>query len=876
MNAFPRRKRSLAAALIAAAAIVPLASSTTADAAVTTTKWNRAQFLQHALGFAANSTPAIDSVTYDRFQHLLRQTGNFAILIGDPKTDATFAAGARTVEAAAKAEGISKVYWFNPNLTGGATVGTTAWPNFDIRNSASITSLTAASRNKYNDAWGNIVAQSLGNGVVATRTNPGAAGQAVTTAAGTNVNDAGAPVFDYTGGWPTVPANSQDSYFLVYNTDNKVGDANDKIVASVNLTDDADVGTKVAAAIDNKTFATVEQFSWWREEANERSRAASLTTPTRGPNVEVLTEADRAGWNVNQITLPELVDLLQNATDADAAVLLGGTWCPNTRAVLPFVNKEAKAQNVPVYNYDTVLDGGKVAGNPTGGANPLQTRNAHNNGAFPSFLYAELVKQFLSNFQTEYQVGEGNAITFFPGGDTTKTADKVARLQVPYLFGYKGKGGTQPFGGTTRHWIHKVSATANKEYMSNWWNTNPQPNQLGLSGLPQEAPYWTTLNQRIAGYTWKTEPATVLADRTISTDATQFILDGDTATVTATQTGLSVTSGGPLAAGPAAIAPALAALGANAPTSFDDLKAKHLAERAKPLPDQTYLGQLNALAAPWGLADTRKSSVNTAWGNASTPSSVIGGATAKRALEVFFGGLPGGSLYTARTVAANEVTEGTAPTVSVTVSNPAGRTPAGNLSVDVKSAGASVHTGTAAVTGGAASFTLPATLAPGTYEYTVSYAGDEFIDAWSETRSLTVKAKDVVVNPTPEPTPDPTVVPIVTPAPTATPTPIPVAVKAKASKVAGAVSKAPTSKKSGKYKVTITTAKSAAKATGKVTLTLKKGKTTKKVTGTLKNGVVTVRVPKLAKGTWKVTVAWAGDTTYQAASASGASIKVTK
>ena len=399
MNAFPRRKRSLAAALIAAAAIVPLASSTTADAAVTTTQWNRSVYLQHALGFAANSTPVIDSVTYDRFQHLLRQPGNFAILIGDPKTDATFAARARTVETAAKAEGIGKVYWFNPNLTGGATVGTTAWPDFDIRNSASITSLTAASRNKYNDAWGNIVAQSLGNGVVATRTNPGAAGQAVTTAAGTNVNDVNAPVFDYTGGWPAVPANSQDSYFLVYNTDNTVGADKDKIVSSVNLTDDADVATKVAAAIDGKTFATVQQFEWWKEEANERARAAA-TNATLGPDVPVLTEADRAGWSVNQVTLPELVDLLQNATDADAAILLGGTWCPNTRAVLPFVNKEAKAQNVTVYNYDTVLDGGKVAGNPTGGSNPLQTRNAHNNGAFPSVLYAELVQQFLSNFET--------------------------------------------------------------------------------------------------------------------------------------------------------------------------------------------------------------------------------------------------------------------------------------------------------------------------------------------------------------------------------------------------------------------------------------------------------------------------------------------
>ena len=56
----------------------------------------------------------------------------------------------------------------------------------------------------------------------------------------------------------------------------------------------------------------------------------------------------------------------------------------------------------------------------------------------------------------------------------------------------------------------------------------------------------------------------------------------------------------------------------------------------------------------------------------------------------------------------------------------------------------------------------------------------------------------------------------------------------------------------------------------------KKGKTTKTVTGTLKNGVVTVSVPKLARGTWKVTISWAGDTNYQSGSVSGASIKVKK
>ena len=113
----------------------------------TTTKYTRATYLQHALGLpAANTNPVIESVTYDRFQHLLQQSGNFAILIGDPATDATFAARAQDVEAAAKAAGVTKVYWFNPNLSGNAKVGTVTVPNLDIRNPAGITSLSARRR----------------------------------------------------------------------------------------------------------------------------------------------------------------------------------------------------------------------------------------------------------------------------------------------------------------------------------------------------------------------------------------------------------------------------------------------------------------------------------------------------------------------------------------------------------------------------------------------------------------------------------------------------------------------------------------------------------------------------------------------------------
>ena len=39
---------------------------------------------------------------------------------------------------------------------------------------------------------------------------------------------------------------------------------------------------------------------------------------------------------------------------------------------------------------------------------------------------------------------------------------------------------------------------------------------------------------------------------------------------------------------------------------------------------------------------------------------------------------------------------------------------------------------------------------------------------------------------------------------------------------------------------------------------------------------MTFTVPKLAKGTWTVAISWAGDAKYQAASATGAAIKVKK
>jgi len=100
--------------------------------------------------------------------------------------------------------------------------------------------------------------------------------------------------------------------------------------------------------------------------------------------------------------------------------------------------------------------------------------------------------------------------------------------------------------------------------------------------------------------------------------------------------------------------------------------------------------------------------------------------------------------------------------------------------------------------------------------------------------------------------------------------------KGKVSKVATKVIKTPTSKKKGKATVTVTVPKGLAAATGKATVTVTKGSVKKPLTVTLKSGKATVTLPKLAKGTWKVSVKYAGSTTYAAASGTTAKVVVKK
>ncbi|HEX5926483.1 MAG TPA: hypothetical protein VFY45_21820, partial [Baekduia sp.] len=863
-----------AGALAAAAAVVSLATAPAAGAApartATTTSYSTATYLQHALGLPSTDTsPAIEPVTYGRFQWLLQQSGNFAVLIGDPAEDATFAGRAQDVEAAAKAADVQKVYWFNPNLSGNAKVGNITEPNLDIRDPAGITSLVAASQEKYDDAWSNLVGLYLGNGVTVIPDDPGSESATVEVTKGTaTINDNGqsaghstkvgdsngGALYDYTSG--SAPTNALHSFFFIYNKAHEDGGQPAKIVSWTDLTTQAgststkaDVATAIGT-VGASQLAASDEFAWWKSDVNTR-QVTQAPTDARGASHPVLTDADDAdGWRIDQVTYPELVDLLKHANTANAVILFGGTWCPNTRPVLGSINKYAQENGVKVYNFDTVLDGGLVGGGTTSSSNPLQSRNTTAAGsstakANPSFLYGDLVSQYLNNVKTQYDYTTGGpAVTYYADGGTSGTLSSVRKLQVPFLIGYQGTSGTEPNGGVTRQWIIKKDDSTYTEYMSQWWFTNPRPNELGITTIPLDAPIWSTINAQLADFTWQTDPEKLYPNTAVDTDDADYLVSADTATVKYTAAGgstpasVTVTSAGtsPIAISPAALSAALTAVGTPAPANLAAAKTALIDAQTASTPDSTLISNLSTIVGAWGVAQQRKTKVISTWGKATSPGSVAGGLAAVRAAEVFFGGLPGGVL-SRRTVTADAVTSGTAPKVKITIANDYGRIPTGDVLLTVTKGGTTVASASASVVQDAASFTLPV-LGAGRYDYTLSYVGDEQIAAFTETGSLTVSPAGETPVETP---PSPRVSAPVSASPSVSTTATSTKVsRTRASKVKGVVSKAPTSKKAGKYKVTITTPKGASAASGKVTIKLKKGKTTKTITGKLSRGVVTV------------------------------------
>ncbi|MGC4174447.1 Ig-like domain-containing protein [Demequina sp.] len=777
-------------------------------------------YLADTLGLPAQSI--VETVTYDRFQWLLQQPGQFAFVVGSTN-DANFKTRVQEADAAAREAGATKLYWFDPNLTG----YTDANRKLDVRNPETI-NLAAASQTIFGNIWRNVIGQYLGNGIQST---PNSSGNSVTVTANDSVvNDSVNPAWDLrTGATPAV--SSTDDVFFVYDKDRTVDGVADKVADFVNLSTVADAKPGVTAALatvgGGAAIDAIGQFYWWKDSNNKIQANQNGGTPEGIARYggDILNDSDNAdGWNVKQVTYPELLHLLSiKEQGANFALLFGGTWCPNTRAVIKFVNQEAVENDVTVYNFDLVLDGGKTNGS-NGGSNPIHVRdNAASGSTFnfrPSFVYGDLVRTYFANLITQYDPNSGNRVAYYPSGNQSAFPDVVRKLQVPFLIGYERGVSTNPSGtAVKRQWIQQ-NTDANtglatfKEYMTNWWFTQPSA-QIGLNfAIPADESTLTSaeqsqLAQARANVAFAQEaldkldvffgglPGAVKSTRTVTAPDAVYGADATVALAIANKYGRV----------PAGVA-TLSINGAEYPVTV----AQNAAEFTVP--------GLPAGSHPFTITYAADSQL---LGFTETGTLTVTKAAVKSAA---------GAVVT-------KPTPQKAGSYKVTVTEPSGLAKAsGAVTVTLKN-GSTTKTATGTVTAGTATIALPK-LPAGTWTASVAYAGDANYAAKTVAGGSVVSSKSAV------------------------------------SKVAGAVSKTPTSTKAGAYKVTVSAPAGLAKASGKVTVTLKKGSSKKTVTGTLKSGVVTIAVPKLAKGTWTASVAFAGDANYAAKTAAGASIKVTK
>ncbi len=188
----------------------------------------------------------------------------------------------------------------------------------------------------------------------------------------------------------------------------------------------------------------------------------------------------------------------------------------------------------------------------------------------------------------------------------------------------------------------------------------------------------------------------------------------------------------------------------------------------------------------------------------------------------------------ATTLSAPHSAYGATGRVTVSVSNASGRPVTGT--VTLSGAGATQRVN---VVGGRATFSLAKSLAAKAYTLTATYSGSTVLHPSSRQVRHTVT-------------------------------------KGKTKRPAYKANKAPTSKKKGKATITVARNAGLANASGKVTVTLKKGKSTKKVNATLKSGKRSISLPKLAKGTWKVSVTYRGDKNYVSQKSKTYTLKIKK
>lgn len=154
--------------------------------------------------------------------------------------------------------------------------------------------------------------------------------------------------------------------------------------------------------------------------------AHSLADEDHQGKIETFEEKEIVYEIINYDHLLEILN-----SEGNYLIQFSGSWCHNTRALAPAVQKLAKSYGIrKIYMYDFHFDN-KADGNTF----IRMTNGKENVGVNYNYMYGEIISQYLDNLDdwVEYPSSTEAAITYTnaEGKETT-----VARLQEPFLFLY--------------------------------------------------------------------------------------------------------------------------------------------------------------------------------------------------------------------------------------------------------------------------------------------------------------------------------------------------------------------------------------------------------------------------------------------------------
>jgi len=404
-------KRILSLLVAASLLVLPIGAGkvnaeTAATAGVSKTVSNY-DYFQDVYPALAGKSHVFQTATYEDIVNLFESEGTYAVLVGGSWSENT-QAGIGYINEVAKAAGVSTIYNFDTRLDG---------DSFNI----------ADSNNQFASKYVDLLNKYLTN---------------------LNIYDKNDPEHNVSylnSSGVQVTANKLVAPFLfIYDKNHKDAEGKSAPVVSYlkevpalsGLSANPAELTAYKAAVEQVFKASASPYSVVDSSAYIKA-AFNKNYGSENPGKPLIFTDPQETLVYEHVTYHQLKRIL--ASEGSYALLFGGSWCPNTQAVIKYINEHAKKNNVSkIYLFDTKLDSGvtvaQPANNPDKNPHNTETLQIRTSNHPYAKLYVDLVSTYLTNIKTQNNTAEKpSVISYVDGLGNTVAGD---RLQVPYFFIY--------------------------------------------------------------------------------------------------------------------------------------------------------------------------------------------------------------------------------------------------------------------------------------------------------------------------------------------------------------------------------------------------------------------------------------------------------